>query len=342
MSLLLAESFDDGLFIDRMTSQSASATNAGRTGGTGINGNNSTFNFLYTFTDTHATFVTGFAYYKGLSGGINFLFFRGDNNATTHVSLSTDSNNNLRVTRGTSGGTLLGQTDSNVLTLNTWHYIEMYVTLSDTVGEVKLRVDGVIPAGWSDLTSQDTKNGGTAVVFDSIHFDDSRTQDRFDDLYIFNGTASSGDNPNNDLIGDSAVLTIYPDGNGNTSGLDGSDGNQVDNYQMVDEVVASSGDYTGSTSTGNLDTYTYGDISTAVDTVFGLVVSSWAAKSSAGNRGFATVVRTSGDQSTSTGYALTTTFVAHDIIYETNPNQSTEEWTVTNVNAAEFGVVVTT
>ena len=342
MSLLLAESFDDGLFRDRMTSQEALSTNAGRTGGTGVNGSSSSGNFRYTFPDTHATFVVGFAYFKGSSGARNFLFFRGDTNATTHVSLHTAADNSLEVYRGTSGGTLLGSTDANVLTLSSFHYIELYVTLSDTVGVVKLRVDGSTPAGWSDLTSQDTKNGGTAIVFDSIHFDDNATADRFDDLYIFNGTASAGDNPNNDVIGDSAVLTIYPDGNGATSALDGSDGNQTDNYQLVDEVVASSGDYTGSTSTGNLDTYTYGDISTAVATVFGLVVSSWAAKSSAGNRGFATIVRTSGSQSTSTGYALTTTFIPHDIIYETNPNQSTEEWTVTNVNAAQFGVVVTT
>jgi glycyl-tRNA synthetase alpha subunit len=76
--------------------------------------------------------------------------------------------------------------------------------------------------------------------------------------------------------------------------------------------------------------------------IYGLVVSSWAAKSSAGNRGFATVVRTSGSESTSANYQLQTSYAPHDVVYEFNPNQSTEGWTPTNVNAAEFGVVVTT
>jgi hypothetical protein len=163
-----------------------------------------------------------------------------------------------------------------------------------------------------------------------------------DDVYILNGATTSGDNPNDDVLGDTSVTTIYPNGNGTTSQLDGSDGNQTDNYQLVDETAPSSADYTGSTTTGNKDTYAYSDVSTSMSSIYGMVVSSWAAKSSAGNRGFSTIIRTSGSESTSANYQLQTSYAPHDVVYEFNPNQSTEGWTATNVNAAEIGVVVTT
>ena len=347
MSLLYCEGFDDGLAIDRSASRVgfAEVTTPVRTGT--LSGRlQGAANIRWTFPagDRHATFVVGLAFQVNQLPSTSvdeMIEFFGDDFSTEHMRIGVSTTGRITVERG--DNTQLGQTDSGVIAQDVWYYLEVYITLSDTVGVVKIRVNGETPAGWSDLTSQDTKNGGTAVVFDTVNF---RNENAFllymDDLYIFNGVASAGDNPNNDVIGDSAVIVTFPNGNGTTSQLDGSDGNQTDNFQLVDESTADSSDFTGSTSTGNLDTYAYGDVSTSISTIYGLIVSSWAAKSSAGNRGFATVVRTSADQSTSTGYALTTTYTPHDIVYETNPNKSTEEWTVTNVNAAQFGVVVTT
>ena len=346
MSLLIAEGFDDGLYENRTTASGGVAVVAGRTGNARELSNGFAANDRWTFpsADKHATFVVGFALKLDVLSAAtqDILKLYGDDFGTHHITLAVGTSGDVNIYRGTVSGTLLGSTDTGVISQSVYHYVELYVTLSDTVGVVKVRVDGETPAGWSDLTSQDTKNGGTAVTFDTVQIQGATQEPDVDDLYIFNGVASAGDNPNNDVIGDSAVVTIFPDGNGATSQLDGSDGNQTNNFELVDETTASSTAFTGSTSTGNLDTYAYSNVSTAVDQIFGLIVSSWAAKSSAGNRGFATIVRTSGSQSTSTGYALQATYGPHDIIYETNPNQSTEEWTVTNVNAAEFGVVVTT
>ncbi len=49
---------------------------------------------------------------------------------------------------------------------------------------------------------------------------------------------------------------LTPDGNGNYADWDGSDGNQVDNYLLVDEVPPSDADYVETNVVDRLDSYT--------------------------------------------------------------------------------------
>src|SRR5437764_673985 len=53
-----------------------------------------------------------------------------------------------------------------------------------------------------------------------------------DDLYVCDATGTT----NNTFLGDVRVHTLVPSGNGTDSGLTGSDGNQVNNYQLVNTV----------------------------------------------------------------------------------------------------------
>lgn len=331
MSLLLAEGFDDGAYRGRTTTNSGDSTTGGRTG-SALSGPAAGFGIvIWSFgaSEEHATFIVGLAYRANTLASHSFLFLRADSGATTHITLSTNSAGKLTV----SG---LGSTDNGVIKPNRWHYIEVYVVLSDTVGEVKLRVDGKTPSGWSDLTNVDTKSGGTATVFDSVELRcDNSGASYIDDVYICNGAGSV----NNDLLGDIRVETLYPDGNGNYSQLTGSDGNSVDNYQQVDEAVPSSSDYNGSPTDGNKDTYAFEDLAASVDSVFGVMVSMWAAKSDTGAKSCRAVARRNAVDATGGDKTLQTTYAPHDQVWDQDPTDSTS-WTPAKVNDMEFGFEV--
>ncbi len=335
MSLLMLESFDDGLWDSRTTATAAAATTTGRTGANARRFNDPNRHDQYTFppADEHSTFIVGFAFkHPVLDGADDICRFYGDDFGTLHITLTVTNTGRIQVQRG--GSTLLGETDPGVITEDVWHYIEWYVTLSDTVGVVKLRVDGKTPAGWSDLTNQDTKNGGTAAVFDTVYFIGSNDY-YSDDLYILNGAGSL----NNDLLGDSKVETLYPDGNGNYSQLTGSDSNSTDNYLLVDENPADSADYAGLVTDGQKDTYTFDDLATTVGTVFGVMVSMWAAKSDSGAKSCRAVARRASTDATGADKTLQTTYAPHDQIWDDDPTDSTA-WTIAKVNASEFGFEV--
>ena len=101
-----------------------------------------------------------------------------------------------------SAGTLLGTSANGVIALNTWHYIECEVTISDTVGVFSVWVDGVQRL---NLTGQDTRNGAPttvdAIVIGNISAAAGQGTHQFDDLYV-NDTASK--------IGERRVETLYP------------------------------------------------------------------------------------------------------------------------------------
>ena len=119
---------------------------------------------------------------------------------------------------------------------NNWYYLEISVTIDDAIGEVHVRLNG----STTDEVSYtgDTKNAGTATDIDAVRFAFSG---RIADVYVLNSLGSM----NNNFLGDVAVRTLIPDGNGTSSQLTGSDGNTTDNYLLVDEHNYSSADYVG-------------------------------------------------------------------------------------------------
>jgi hypothetical protein len=231
-------------------------------------------------------------------------------------------------------GTLLGSTANGIIAPNAWHYIEVKVTLSDTVGVFTIWVDGVSVLA---LTGQDTKNAGTKTVFDGFALGAAFGGINFyyDDVYVLNGAGSV----NNANLGDVRVRTILPTATGASSAGVGSDGNSVNNYQLVDDPIFSSGsaDYVDLQATDDIDTYGMGDLPETGGPVYAVQVSSYDQKSDAGLRSIAHVVRVA-----STNYAgaditeALGSFIGHATMWEQNPATSAQ-WNVAAVNALEAG-----
>ncbi len=341
MSNLLLEGFDDGLWNDRSTAssgiQTAQPTIGARTGANSRRYNAGSWWDRWTMpaADRHATFIVGFGYHSqqgSAPNSTNLLVLYGDDIATAHITVSVKPTGKIEILRFPS--TLLGDTDTGVINVDKWHYIEVFVTLHDTTGVVKLRVDGKTPPGWSDLTSQDTKNGGTAAVFDTVHLGGSDLP-FVDDVYINNGAGSE----NNDLMGDTRVWTLLANANGNYSQLNGSDGNQVDNYQQVDENPPVTSDYNGHATNANKDTYGMEDLTPTAGAVHAVQASIQALKSDSGAKSMRNIHRRNAVDSVGADHTLQLTADVYDEIWDLDPSDSAA-WDITRVNASEFGAEV--
>jgi hypothetical protein len=136
-----------------------------------------------------ATVVVGFAHQiNSLAAAVSEICqFYSDANVTQHNRLTVASNGSLSFWRGT---TNLGSSAAGVIAVNTWNYIEVRTVLSDTVGEVTVRVNGTDVL---TLTAQDTQNGGTKTVYDSFRLSGpiSSFFNTFDDCYVLTGAGAT-------------------------------------------------------------------------------------------------------------------------------------------------------
>lgn len=268
--------------------------------------------------------------------GTGVFSWRFQEGATVHIAITVNTSGFIEVRRG-SGGTLLA-TGTTVLTANTYYYLEVKAKIHDTTGAVTVKLNESAEASFSG----DTRNAGTTGLLDRFAQvtpyggTGGNGFSYFDDFYLLDTTGSL----NNDFLGDVRVEALFPNGNGNSSMLAGSDGNSTDNYALVDEATPNDDtDYVESSTVADKDTYAYADISSAVGTVHGVQALPYAKKNDAGTRKIGAVSRVAGVEEVSADQTLTTAYVYYPVVYEDDP--SSNPWTIASVNAAEFGVAVT-
>lgn len=266
----------------------------------------------------------------GTDSGDSFsaiAFREGSNN---HVSVNFASDGTIMVYKDNS--TLLGSSSSGLFNGATWYYLEIKVTVHDSAGIVEIKLDGTTVL---NLTGQDTKDGGTSII-NSIRIGCAGVSAHdiyLDDLYICDDTGSE----NNDFLGDVKVETLFPDADGTNSDFTCSSGS--DHYALIDENPPNDDtDYNESTAASEMDTVSF-DAAAAAGTILGVQVSSCVKKTDAGTLTARNVVRSgaspaeteSSDHSPSTDYTYITN------IWEKEPVDDVA-WTLTKINAAEFGV----
>lgn len=339
MALIFCDGFDDGLTLlgkwDSFNGVSVGAP-YGRNG-SGLRFTDETHFARRQFAaaDVHATMTTGLAFKLTVAPN-NFdrdlLSFRSDVGATTHMQVYISYiGNYLQVYRG---GTLLAQ-DTLSVVIGQWYYIEFKVTLADSPsGSYELRLNGQTRLQASGI---DTKNAGTMTTIDSLYLGSGcyNGVTYVDDVYVCNGAGAS----NNTFLGDLAIETLFPDGNGNSSQFVGSDGNSVDNYLLVDEATPATTDYVVGANVTDKDTYTFGNMVRTSGSVAGVMVTSYANKSDANPRTVKNVARSGASETLGVSNTLATTWVPFSSIHQTDPNGG-GSWTIGTVNAAEFGTQV--
>lgn len=336
MALIMFDSFDDGTASDgrgKWTMSGPVTTATARTGTLTPLHTASTHQY-HTTSLTHATFVVGVAVLFETSpiaagGGISLW---GDTGATQHITVTFGPSGEIYVRRGNAGGTILLQSDPGLISTNIWYYIELKATLSDTVGTAEVKVNGAsVIAG----TGLDTKNAGTATVFDTVRLTgcNNNSDTRYDDFYLLNGDGTSP----NDYLGDSKVELLLPTSDGTTTDWSLSTG--TTHWELVDETPPNTTDYVFSNVDGEIDLVNIADLSTATATVHGVQWGIYAAKSDAGARSVRRVLRTGAANYTGSDRALGTGYINYRELFVTDP-ATAAAWTASNVNALQVGVEV--
>lgn len=281
-----------------------------------------------TFTAVSEVFVAFAVNFDDLNAPTGAtVIFRGDGNATTHLTLMRNSSSQLELRRGTNGGTVIA-TGTTVLPEDQWHHIQVRVTIADSGGVCQVRVNG---SGSNEINfSGDTKNAGTNTTVDAVAWSSSSGFLLTD--FVILSTAGS---VNNTWPGDVRIYTLSPNADGATSDGTGSDGNSTNNYQLVDELPVASADYVGVTTDGNGDSYGLTDLPAGVTDVRAVQVNLYAAKSDAGAKSIVPRLRFGGTTYDGTSRTLTTTYATYTQQYDADP--STAAWTASTINSMEAG-----
>lgn len=255
----------------------------------------------------------------------------GDYNATSHLSLFRSAGGALELRRG-NAGTVFATSSVGLLQLNTWYYIELQVTLSDTVGKAIVRVNEQTILNFVG----DTKNGGTLSTIDQVVIMGTGSH-QYDDLYMVNEV---GPGPFNTFLGDITIQTLWPDNNGTYSQGVGSDANSVDNYALINEAVPNSANYVDF-ATGQKDTYAFQSVTPLTpSTIYAVKQTTWLHKTSSGPITTANIAKLGATEVTGPSVNPPTGAMFYrEHYWLTDPDGN--PWTEATVNAAEFGVSAT-
>jgi hypothetical protein len=280
-----------------------------------------------------AEIYTGVALYAPVTNdtgyGQEFLALYGNSGTEQHITVRI--NPITRTVEAKCGATVLATAVAPIIQNNVWRYIEVHAKLSDTVGIVQVRVDEQLVIDFSG----DTKNGGSATTFDKIGLGYQQYYGgTMDDFYLLDTTGTK----NNTWLGDIDVVALRPNGNGSSSQLTGSDADQINNYQLVDDPsTPSMTDYVAGNTAGLLDLYALEDVPSNTVTVRGVRVSYDAKKSAAGFAAAKPVLKANGSTTSETMQPLSTSETQYtSAIYEADPSGA--DWTISNMNSAEAGI----
>ena len=309
------------------------STSYGRLGGYGVElGDQPDRQMLKSLTMSGDTIIIGFAVKMIDFEGNDRTFLIGYDSGVVQWNFRTNVDGSIEFDDGSGSGEA-AKSAAGAIPYNIWCYFEAKIKHSATVGTVDVRINGVSVISATSVDTIATAN----TYINRIKIGERGTSGTgkfdVDDLYILDGTGTD----NNDFLGDCVVEALLPNGNGNSSGMTGSDGNSTDNYQLVDELTPSFSDYVEASTEGTKDTYAMDDMSAGTsDSVYGIQTAVMEQKDDSGTKYMRTVIRSGTTDYVSSSRSLNTGWATALDIWEQDPNTSAA-WTVTNVNAVEVG-----
>lgn len=252
---------------------------------------------------------------------------------SAQVDLRYNSSGALRVVRGNGAAVLNSYTVPGGHSA-TWKYVEFKATIHGSTGSYEVRLNGATVMSGTGVVTQHTGNA-YANRFHVGTYDNNYYDRYHDDIYLCDDQGTH----NNDFLGDVQIRAYYPNGNGNSSQWDGSDGNQTDNYALVDEAQPNDDtDYVSAGDAGEKDTYTFGNMSETNGSILGVLVQPYAKEAVAEGTEIVAVARLSGTEQDSDPMAMTIAYAHYQGIFEEKPGGG--QWTITDLNNAEFGVKI--
>jgi hypothetical protein len=201
--------------------------------------------------------------------------------ATTQCAVLFDpADKSIALFRGDSTGTLLFRTDANAWVVNTWFMFELMATISNTLGSLLTRINGVGKAGSVGVDTQTTGSAlWSALRVLAQHGGVGNSTVDIDDAYYLDTVAGPGPYPMNTFIGSARVETLFANGNDAVqfTPLSGT------NYQMIDEqAMDADTTYNSSATYLHKDSFNFGALSVTAASIFGVQLTTAARKDNAG------------------------------------------------------------
>lgn len=303
-------------------------SNYGRFGGQGLRVYGTSGYLKKLILGSKSTIYFGGAFYKDTSGqttaaDFGMLSFQ-DESSIVQIAVRLNPSYGFSVYQG--DGTLLGSSADSLVTDQKWYYLEAKVTISATVGVVEVKLNGTQII---NLTSQDTKNGSDYIGYVSISGEIVNKYFYFDDLYIDDAQ----------FHGDCRIRTFLPDVDGNSADFTRSTGSN--DYECVDETPSNEDtDYISSDTLNHKSIF--GITTGSLPTVKGIQLNNHCKLDEAGARKITPIIRSnSTDYQGTESNALVEDYAFESEIFEDDPDDS-GVWTQTKLEAAEFGLEITT
>jgi hypothetical protein len=285
------------------------------------------------------TVVVGFAFYLNSSSIPSYSITRyltsffDAYEGNLHVRVFVNSSRLIEFR--TNAGSILATSSGHSIQGYTWYYLEIKITISNTVGQITCEVnsDEVL----NTAASLDTCNGSNeyagAVECRRI----SVMSIMFDDLYVCDTTGSK----NNDFLGDCRVDPVRPNAIGSHGDFSPSAG---DNWQNTDDLYGPDGDstYNDGELLGDQDSYNLGPlVALTGSAIYGLKNVITARKTDVGARKVKILTVSGGsDYLAPDEHTLSDSYLTKTQIYEDNPDDAAD-WEDADINAMEVGIEIT-
>lgn len=287
------------------------------------------------FSDRNASAFVGFACFIA-EGDYSFSFrdsVAGANQVT--VWFRTD-NFSIELWRGDStmvggGGTRLALTANNVWTFQTWNFVEVWPVIDNSVGSLKVWVNGVLLASVTGADTQATANSWWDVMRtyqDHI----TTTGILIDDLYYGDTTSGPGAHPGNVPLGDCHTVTLFPVGNDSVQFTPLANAN----WQEVSETsMDSDSSYNYDPTVGHEDRFNAGSMPAGVSLIYGVQVTGAYRKDDAGARSVKQGVKSGATETYGSSHSLADTYNYFTDQWILDPSTAAN-WIVAGVNAAKI------
>jgi hypothetical protein len=232
------------------------------------------------------------------------------------------------------GNTLAGSVVTTA-PVSGWFYIEVFGTVSATVGAVTVRINGVSVIALTGLNTKSDASYATVAGIKLILFT-TPSPAYIAHVYICDNTGAA---PWNTFLGDVRVQTLLPTANDAVAFTPNGLATNWQNAASVPPVPAS--DYNADATVGAQDTFAAAAMASGLGAIYAVNVKAMAGKSDAGPRSAATVIKSGSATGVATAVSIGAT-TAQQVpgIFETDPN-TTAPWSMAAVNAAKIGYKIT-
>lgn len=314
--------------------------------GAGLRMSNNTGNFGFQTTTastniggTRTEIYTGFAFrMTNRVNNLNYNFFYFGEAGADHIMLRSNADGSIDACRSiTNNAAALASSAAGKILNNTWHYIEVYVRVHDTTGQVIVKVDN---AEVININNVDTRNGGSGYItlLGPLHSSSNGapsdyigSQQDYDDWYVCDTSGAD----NTSFLAPVRIDGLLPTADATPTDFTPLSGST--SWEMIDEA-APDGDTTYNTSStiGHKDVVELASVpSPASITIFGVVSRVRAKASDLGVISLVPSVISNAVEDDGATAALGTGYNEYSDLLERNPDGNVA-WTDSTVNALQL------